>query len=264
MPMIAVPALVIGGTTVATAAVTSAIVTGIVYGAVIGAATAAISGGNILEGALKGALFGGISGGIVSGLGAAMGAGTSTATSAATGTSGGMASGASAGSAAGGSLGANVGLAGVASAPTSLAAPIVQGGTGAVDVAATTGSVSSPVIPTSLETPITNAGGATSERGFFDKLLFNSEGTLSDGAGKMISEGLSGAAKALMTEDQVKPQNQAEFLADTQRMNVAGKFVASTANIQIPDYWKKYNKVSTQDLSQATNAQPGGAYAQPI
>ncbi len=260
MPAIAAPALVIGGTTVASAAVTSAIVTGIVYGAVIGAATAVITGEDIFEGALKGAAFGGISGGIVGALGSAGAAGASGSASVITGPEAGLVPRAlesGLGAAAGTTANITIPEANALyeAAPPGYSPASVSSGSGA------------------------GAGGSltenlpSAERSFMDKLLFTKEGSLTDSAGKMISSGVEGAAKSMLSEE---PESQSEYLEKIQNLNVAGDFQARTANIKIPDFWARYNPGVSQQLKQGVSAQltpqqiaaqqkqQGGAYAKPI
>ena len=285
MPMIAVPALVIGSTTVVSAAVASAIVTGIVYGAVVGAVTSAISGGNILEGALKGAFIGGITGGVMGAIGGASGAASNVAA---------------------GQASTNTATTAALQGPdaalfSGLASPTTNMAAGATNAAALTGaeaglvpksiplSTASPAnlatkaatnVATTTNLPAADAnvasGAKATERGFFDKLLFDDAGSLTDEAGKMISGGVKGLAEAALTE---KPETQSEFLRNTQALNIAGKYNAQVANIQIPDAWKRLNTVPTVGVqnqaatkpiaSQALTAQqqaalqkqPGASYA---
>ncbi|MCP4607755.1 MAG: hypothetical protein GY845_03420 [Planctomycetes bacterium] len=255
------------GASATVGAIAGAVAVGVVSGAVIGAATALVSGGNILEGALKGAVFGGISGGVMSGLSMAVGF-----------------------SSAGSQL-ASVGLSptGAALTPGAVAGGVAPATTGLPTSAvhdSWSGAIASPA---GGGTPgmVTGGGGsiatpgaeaiksvgtvAPTERGFFDKLLFDKAGDLNPGAGKIIAGGIEGVAKGLLSDDE-KPESQSEYLAKVQAMNVSGEFQGRVANIQIPDYWKRYSKagaqkVPTQNISpqvtvpQITAPQPGGAYA---
>lgn len=258
------------GASAAVGAIAGAVAVGVVTGAVIGAATAVITGGNILQGALKGAIFGGISGGVMSGLGMALGFSSATSQLASIGLSPtgaalapGAAVGATTGLAAPMLTGPEAGL-----VPSGIAAPgAIEAGTGAI---ATAGANTANVAGA------TTTGTSTTGRGFFDKLMFDNAGDLNPGVGKVISEGISGTAKALLTDDD-KPETQSEYLQNVQALNVSGDFQARTANIKIPDYWKRYGQTPGQKLNQSTQAQiapqqvraltaqqqQGGAYAQP-
>lgn len=261
------------GASAAVGALAGAIAVGVVTGAVMGAAMAVITGQNILEGALKGALIGGISGGVMSGLGMAAGFSSSTSQLASMGLS---PTGAALSPAAGvgSGVGSTIGASGEA-----IASPMVQGGTGAIDVATASpafmqaGGVSNVV--TGAEAGLLPKT-QSAERGFFDKLLFDNSGNLNAGAGKVLSSGVEGAAKALLTDDD-KPESQSEYIRQVQAMNVAGDFQSRTANIKIPDSWKQYNKIQGPNLNPGTSAkltpiqinaltaqQQGGAYAQPV
>ena len=244
----------------AAGALAGAIVTGACYGAIIGAATAALSGENILKGALKGAVIGGISGGVFSGLGMLSGISSSTSQMA--------------------SMGLDAsGAALPTSTSTSLAAPAATGPEAGLtpraletggQVEAGTGLVSqSTTAPTPTPDP-------AADRSFVDKMLFDKEGSLNAGAGKVLAGGVEGVAKGLMAEE---PETQADYLRTVQAMNVSGDFKSRVANIKIPDYWKRINQTANQSPAvQAPTAQvmpqqiaaltaqqqQGGAYAQPV
>lgn len=242
-------------------AIAGAVAVGVVSGAVIGAATAAISGGDILTGALKGAVIGGISGGVMSGL--SMAAGISSGASQ-------MASMGLSPTGAPISASAGVGSTGLAApALTGPEAGLVPSGleTASAGIEAGTGAIASPqAVQTPQVAASTNiATKAPAERGFFDKMFFDKDGSLSAGTGKIISSGIEGAAKAILTDDD-KPETQSEYLQNVQNMNVSGDFESRVANIKVPDFWSKYTKAPTANLNQTQNASltsQGGSYAQP-
>lgn len=237
------------GASAAAGAILGAVAVGVVSGAVIGAATAAISGGDILEGALKGAVFGGISGGVMSGLGIAMGFSSATSQLAnmglsATGTAL-PATGASAALTTSALTGPEAGL-----VPSTLASPTVGGaGYGA--------GLTAPQEAVAVTTPVNSTVSAVTptpdDRGFFNKLMFDKEGALNSGVGKVIAGGVESAAKALLADDE-ETETQSEYLQKVQSMNVVGEFQARTANIQIPTSWQNYNRVSVAPQAQSTSA----------
>lgn len=254
-------ALASAGATAAVAttvgAIAGAVAVGVVSGAVIGAATALVTGGDILDGALTGALIGGLTAGVVSGLGAAMSAGTSTATSVGTNASTTAAL-----------QGPNAALFSTTASPATVAASNAANATvgGVVSTATpgySSGSLAAPNIPASQvaaapSSPVTSPPAA--DRGFIDKMLFDSEGTLNPETGKIIAGIGSGAAKALLTPE---PESNLEYLKQQQKlMNTSADFSVRTANIKIPDSWKKYNKLASANLKQAPS-KGGVAYASP-
>ena len=240
------------GASATVGALAGAVAVGVVSGAVMGAATALVTGGNILEGALRGAVIGGISAGVMSGLGMASNITSLSAESQLA--SYGL-------NPAGEALTATTSVA--PSATTGLAKPglgaEIKAGTGVRSIA------KSNVVNSKLAAGATKelAAGATKElavdstvkRGFFDKLLLDKEGSLSSGAGKIISGGVEGVATAMATEDPTEPESQSEYLQNVQSMNVAGDFQSRVANIKIPDYWNQYKKAPTQNLQQSASPQ---------
>lgn len=261
------------GASAAVGALAGAVAVGVVSGAVIGAATAALTGGNILDGALKGAVVGGITAGVFSGLG--MATGFSSAGSQLTGM--GLSPTGTALTPTAGVSAAPGAVTGMATPTTTLTGPeagLMQG-TGSIP---TSGVPVTPGISTTTAAQSVPTGNVPvpAKRGFFDRMLFDKEGSLSTGAGKVISGGVEGIAKGLAT-DTPEPESQSEYLASVQARNVAGDFQARTANIKIPAYWQRYNKANRLPLDQSTNAQltpqqlaalnaqqqQGGAYARP-
>ncbi len=242
-------------------ALAGAIAVGVVSGAVIGAAGALITGGNILDGALKGALIGGVSAGVFSGLGMATGLASSSSQLASMGvnpTATGMlpdvgvsASGAAAGS--------------QAPSQAPLDVPPEASLTAPPDATITTPPEAQFIDPHDAQLAAPSKA-PVAERSLANKLFFNKEGSLSDASGKIIAGGVEGAATALLTEAPEPVESQSEYLAKVQDMNVSGDFAVRTANINIPDHWKKYTQNSAPPMNPAINPQvaPGGAYAKPV
>ena len=268
MPMIAVPiaawaaaagaavtsgfAAVTGviGAALGGGALASAVAVGVVSGAVIGAATAAITGENILKGALKGAVIGGVTAGVFHGFSSLAKGAAGSASGAGTKTSVGMFNEASAGSAS------------ELASSTNLASDVMSGAEANLLYEAAPASyspgaagVGSTAIKTIPKSPT---------RGFFNKLLLDKEGALTDGAGKILSGGVEGIAKAALMKE---PESQSEYLQKVQELNVSGDFQSRVANIKIPDFWRQYSQNTgqntAQNQAQSTAIQPQVAQQAP-
>lgn len=230
MPAVATPVaawLVGAGASATVGAVVGQIAAGVVTGAVVGAGVAALTGEDIGDGALKGGLIGGAFSGI-----------TSILTIGAGGTD---------------SLLQSVGL---GSGSGSGSGTVASGGTDLVSGSASGGSGSSSVISggSNVGGGVTSGGGSS-----WNAALNNSAGGITNSS-SLGSGILGGSTGELLTEigkgfissyleddkDDKSDQTTAEQLVDSQKVNVVPEFYAHTANIKIPDHWKKYNRLPAQ------------------